>query len=102
MNMMTTPELLSLVTTNDIDHLAMLDKQVKLLTAELKTAKEAIANKYGEGKHRGELHSVNVTLEQRKGTINTEALYAAFGITDADLDKFRSEAIAVLKVCPKV
>lgn len=101
MNMMTTPELLSLVTTNDIDHLAMLDKQVKLLTAELKAAKDAIANKYGEGKHRGELYSVNVTLEQREGAVDKDALYAAFGITDADVAKFRAPTIAVIKVCPK-
>ena len=101
MNMMTTPELLSLVATNDIDHLAMLDKQIKLMTAELKAAKDAVANKYGEGKHRGEMYGVNVTIEQREGTVDKDALYAAFGITEADIAKFRAPAIAVIKVCVK-
>ena len=88
--------------TNDIDTLAVLDKQVKQLTAQCKSLKDSIANQYGEGKHRGEKYGVRVTIEQRKGSVDMEALCKAFGITDADLEKFRSEATAVIKVSPTV
>ena len=88
--------------TNDIDTLAVLDKQVKQLTAQCKVLKDSIANQYGEGKHRGEKYGVRVTIEQRKGSVDMEALCKAFGITDADLEKFRGEATAVIKVSPTV
>ena len=78
--------------TNKIDTLAVLDRQVKDLTAQCKTLKNDIANQYGEGKHRGEKYGVRVTIEQRKGSVDMEALCKAFGITDADLEKFRGEA----------
>ena len=88
--------------TNKIDTLAVLDRQVKDLTAQCKTLKNDIANQYGEGKHRGEKYGVRVTIEQRKGSVDMEALCKAFGITDADLEKFRGEATAVIKVSPTV
>jgi hypothetical protein len=87
---------------NKIDTLAVLDRQVKDLTAQCKTLKNDIANQYGEGKHRGEKYGVRVTIEQRKGSVDMEALCKAFGITDADLEKFRGEATAVIKVSPTV
>ena len=88
--------------TNKIDTLAVLDRQVKDLTAQCKTLKNDIANEYGEGKHRGEKYGVRVTIEQRKGSVDMEALCKAFGITDADLEKFRGEATVVIKVSPTV
>lgn len=84
--------------TNDIDTLAVLDRQVKDLTAKCKVLKDAIADQYGEGKHRGEKYGVRVTIENRKGSVDMEALCKAFGITEADLDKFRGESAAVIKV----
>ena len=84
--------------TNDIDTLAVLDRQVKDLTAKCKILKDDIANAYGEGKHRGEKYGVRVTIEQRKGSVDMEALCKAFGITDEQLDSFRGEAVAVIKV----
>ena len=84
--------------SNDIDTLAVLDRQQKALAAQVKTLKDNIANQYGEGKHRGEKYGVRVTIEQRKGSVDMEALCKAFGITDEQLDSFRGEAVAVIKV----
>jgi hypothetical protein len=84
--------------TNKIDTLAVLDRQIKNLTAETKLLKDGIANQYGEGKHRGEKYGVRVTIENRKGSVDMEALCKAFGITEAQLDSFRGESSAVIKV----
>lgn len=84
--------------TNDIDTLAVLDKQVKDLTAKTKTLKESIANTYGEGKHRGEKYGVRVTIENRKGSIDIEALLNHFGITAEQAEQFRGASTAVIKV----
>ena len=84
--------------TNKIDSLAVLDRQIKNLTAETKLLKDGIANQYGEGKHRGEKYGVRVTIEQRKGSVDMEALCKHFGITEAQLDSFRGESSAVIKV----
>ena len=84
--------------SNDIDTLAVLDRQQKALAAQVKTLKDNIANQYGEGKHRGEKYGVRVTIEQRKGSVDMESLCKAFGITDEQLDSFRGEAVAVIKV----
>ena len=86
--------------TNDIDTLAVLDKQVKALTAQCKSLKDNIANAYGEGKFRGEKYGVRVTIENRKGSVDMEALCKAFGITDEQLESFRGDSIAVIKVSP--
>jgi hypothetical protein len=84
--------------SNDIDTLAVFDSQIKDLTAKCKVLKENIANTYGEGKHRGEKYGVRVTIENRKGTVNMEALCKAFGITEEQLDSFRGDSSAVIKV----
>ena len=84
--------------TNDIDTLAVLDKQVKDLTAKCKTLKESIANEFGEGKHRGEKYGVRVTIENRKGSVDMEKLCKHFGITEEQLDSFRGDSSAVIKV----
>ena len=84
--------------TNDIDTLAVLDRQVKDLTAKCKSIKDNLANTYGEGKHRGEKYGVRITIENRKGSIDLEALCAAFGITAEQAEKFRGESTAVIKV----
>ena len=88
--------------TSDIDTLAVFDRQIKDLTAKCKTLKDSIANQYGEGKHRGEKYGVRVTIENRKGSVDMEALCKAFGITEAQLDSFRGESSAVIKVTPTV
>ena len=84
--------------TNDIDTLAVFDRQIKDLTAKCKVLKENISNQYGEGKHRGEKYGVRVTIENRKGSVDMEKLCKAFGITEEQLDSFRGESSAVIKV----
>ena len=86
--------------TNDIDTLAVLDRQVKDLTAQCKVLKDNIANTHGEGKHRGENYGVRVTIENRKGSIDLEALCAHFGITAEQAEQFRGASTAVIKVSP--
>lgn len=49
----------------DIDAMVALDKQIKKLEKELLQKKADIANKYGEGEHKGGTYSVLVTLSQR-------------------------------------
>jgi hypothetical protein len=53
------------IITNDIDAMVALDKQIKELEKKLVAAKADIANKYGEGEHRGNTYGVLVTLSQR-------------------------------------
>ena len=84
--------------TNDIDTLAVFDRQIKDLTAKVKVLKETIANQYGEGKFRGERYGVRVTIENRKGSIDMEALCKAFNISEEQLEQFRGETTAVIKV----
>jgi hypothetical protein len=86
--------------TNDIDTLAVLDRQVKDLTAQCKVLKDNISNTFGEGKHRGEKYGVRVTIENRKGSIDLEALCAHFGITAEQAEQFRGASSAVIKVSP--
>ena len=49
----------------DIDAMVVLDKQIKELEKKLVAAKNDIANKYGEGEHRGNTYGALVTLSQR-------------------------------------
>ena len=86
--------------TNDIDTLAVLDRQIKEMTATTKSLKDGIANTLGEGKHRGEKYGVRVTIENRKGSIDMEALLAHFGITAEQAEQVRGDSIAVIKVSP--
>jgi hypothetical protein len=88
--------------SNDIDTLAVLDRQIKALTVTTKGLKEVIANTFGEGKHRGEKYGVRVTIEDRKGSVDMDKLCAAFGITEEQLNSFRGESSAVIKVTPIV
>lgn len=88
--------------SNDIDTLAVLDRQVKTLTLQCKTLKDNLANQYGEGKFRGEKYGVRITIEQRKGSVDMDKLCAQFGITEAQLDSFRGEASAIIKVAATV
>jgi len=85
---------------NPIDQLSVLDRQQKALTAQVKELKDNIANAFGEGKHRGEKYGVRVTIENRKGSIDMEALLAHFGITAEQAEQFRGDSIAVIKVAP--
>jgi hypothetical protein len=83
---------------NPIDQLSVLDRQQKALASQVKELKDNIANTFGEGKHRGEKYGVRVTIENRKGSIDLEALCAHFGITAEQAEQFRGDSIAVIKV----
>tara|TARA_R110000868_G_scaffold26067_5_gene100944 strand:+ start:178 stop:492 length:315 start_codon:yes stop_codon:yes gene_type:complete len=48
---------------NEIDRLAQLDKMAKAYAEEVKALKAGIANKYGEGYHKGDLYGVEVRLD---------------------------------------
>ena len=87
--------------TSDIDALYVLDQQAKALADQVKAMKASIANKYGEGKHVGELHSVEVKLVQVSGTVDYNALCVEFGISEETLNKFRKESRADIRVSPK-
>jgi hypothetical protein len=84
--------------SNPIDRLAVIDRQIKALTTDAKGLKDGLANTLGEGKHRGEQYGVRITIEQRKGSIDLEALCKAFGITVEQAEQFRGDAVAVIKV----
>lgn len=85
--------------TNNIDTLAVLDRQIKNLTAQTKVLKDGIANTLGEGKHRGEKYGVRVTIENRIGSVDVEAVIKALGLTEEEFNKqFRGESSAVIKV----
>ena len=86
---------------NDIDALYVLDQQAKALAKTIKSMKDAIANKYDVGTHKGELHSVNIAFFDVKGTVDYQALCVAYGITDTVLDTFRKEGRADIKVTPQ-
>lgn len=62
--------------------------------------KDAIANKYGEGEHKGELHSVTVKMFPVSGTVDYKKLCVSYGITDAVLATFRKEGRADIRVTP--
>ena len=87
--------------SSDIDTLYVLDQQAKALAAQVKKLKESIANKYGEGKHAGELHSVEINLVAVSGTVDYQALCVAYGITEDKLNEFRKEGRADIRVTPK-
>ena len=84
--------------SNPIDRLAVIDRQIKALTTDAKVLKDQLTNSLGEGKHRGEQYGVRITIEQRKGAVDMEALCKAFGITADQVEQFRGEAVAVIKV----
>jgi hypothetical protein len=84
--------------TSDIDALYVLDQQAKALEAKIKALKADIANKYGEGEHKGELHSVSIKLVQVKGTVDYAKLCVSYGIQDDVLNTFRKENRADIRV----
>jgi hypothetical protein len=86
--------------TSDIDALYVLDQQYKALEAQIKALKADIANKYGEGEHKGELHSVTVKMVAVKGTVDYGKLCVEYGIQDDVLDTFRKAGRADIRVTP--
>ena len=86
--------------TSDIDALYVLDQQAKALEAQIKALKADIANKYGEGEHKGELHSVTVKMVAVKGTVDYGKLCIEYGIQDDVLDTFRKAGRADIRVTP--
>jgi hypothetical protein len=101
MNAITTTENLALTLTSDIDALYVLDQQAKALAEQVKQMKGDIANKYGEGKHVGQSHSVEIKLVAVQGSVDYAAVCELYGITDAVLDTFRKESRADIRVTPK-
>ena len=102
---------------NPIDQLFVLDRQQKALASQVKTLKDGIANSYelsekdANGKlipHRGEKYGVKLTIENRIGSLDTEAILNALRSTEQFKDlteenfnkKFRGESSAVIKVSP--
>jgi hypothetical protein len=102
---------------NPIDQLFVLDRQQKSLAAQVKTLKDGIANSYelsekdANGKiipHRGEKYGVKLTIENRIGSLDTEAILNALRSTEQFKDlteenfnkKFRGESSAIIKVSP--
>lgn len=100
---------------NPIDQLFVLDRQQKTLAAQVKTLKDTIANTYdvstkdAAGKiipHRGEKYGVKVTIENRIGSLDAEAVLNALrstkefaGLTEEQFNaQFRGESSAVIKV----
>lgn len=103
--------------SSPIDTLAVLDREVKNLTAQCKVLKDGIANQYGlsekdaKGKiipFRGEMYGVKVTIENRIGSLDADAIMAALrsteqfkDMTDEEFNKqFRGESSAIIKVSP--
>ena len=86
--------------TSDIDALYVLDQQAKALEAQIKALKADIANKYGEGEHKGELHSVTVKMVAVKGSVDYDKLCVEYGIQDDVLDTFRKAGRADIRVTP--
>ena len=86
--------------SSDMDSLYVLDQQYKALEAQIKALKADIANKYGEGEHKGELHSVTVKMVAVKGTVDYGKLCVQYGIQDDVLDTFRKEGRADIRVTP--
>jgi DNA-binding protein YbaB len=86
--------------TSDIDSLYVLDQQAKALEAKIKALKADIANKYGEGEHKGELHSVSIKLVAVAGTVDYKKLCVQYSITDDVLATFRKEGRADIRVTP--
>jgi hypothetical protein len=85
---------------NDIDALYVLDQQYRALEAQIKAIKADIANKYGEGEHKGELHSVTVKMVAVKGNVDYGKLCVEYGIQDDVLDTFRKAGRADIRVTP--
>ena len=93
-------EALIATVTSDIDALYVLDQQAKALAEQIKALKDSIANKYGEGEHKGELHSVTVKMVEVSGTVDYKKLCVAYGIQDDVLNTFRKENRADIRVTP--
>jgi DNA-binding protein YbaB len=86
---------------NDIDELFVLDQQAKAMADKVKAMKDAIANKYGEGEHKGELHSVTVKLVEVSGTVDYKKLCVAYGIQDDVLNTYRKASRGDIRVTPQ-
>jgi DNA-binding protein YbaB len=93
-------EALIATVTSDIDALFVLDQQAKALEAKIKALKADIANKYGEGEHKGELYSVSVKLVAVSGTVDYKKLCVAYNIQDDVLATFRKAGRADIRVTP--
>jgi hypothetical protein len=87
--------------TSEIDELYILDQEAKRLADRIKLLKANIANKYGEGEHKGETHGVSIQLVQVSGTVDYAKLCEAHGITEEVLNQYRKAGRADIRVSPK-
>lgn len=83
---------------NEIDTLAVIDRQIKELTEQSKILKESIANTYGEGKHRGEKYGVTVSLVNTT-TVDWKALAADLGITAEQIAQYTKKGASIRVSC---
>jgi len=81
---------------NPIDQLAVIDRQIKALTEQSKALKDAVANQYGEGKHRGEKYGATVSLYQ-SSTVDYKRLLADLGVDSETVAKY-TKYNAVLRI----
>ena len=81
---------------NPIDQLAVLDTEIKRLDAIAKELKGNITNTYGEGKHRGEMYGVTISLYETS-KVDYKALLADLGVTDEQIAQYTSKN-AVIRV----
>jgi hypothetical protein len=79
---------------SQIDALAMLNTQIKELTAKAAVLKDSIANEYGEGKHRGDTYGVTVTL-CKTTAVDYKSLIADMGISDDVVAKYTKHGASI-------
>jgi hypothetical protein len=86
--------------TNPIDQLAVLDTEIKRLEAITKQLKADIANKMGEGKHRGEHYGVTISLCNTT-KVDYKTLLADLGVTDEQVAKYTTTGASIRVVSTK-
>ena len=77
-----------------IDELAEVDAQAKAWADRAKALKEKIANQFGEGKHRGNTHGVNVSLYQST-TYDYKKLIADLSISQDTLAQYAKHSATI-------
>lgn len=80
--------------TNKIDTLAVLSAEIKRLEEITKAIKADLANEHGEGKFRGEMYGVTITL-CNTSKVNYSALLAELGCTDEQLAQYTTTGASI-------
>jgi cell division septum initiation protein DivIVA len=79
---------------NIIDDLAQVVTQIKALEKRAEVLKEQIANKFGEGEHRGDQYGVSVKLCKTK-TVDNKKLYADLNVSEETLAKYTKHGASI-------